>query len=80
MAEIWSPDVFIYYTELPDGVNETVLECNAGYTVYIDPRQSDAGMLRSYQHAMTHIREKDFNKANVQEIEDKAHYGRSKTV
>ena len=73
MVEMWSPDVFIYYTELPNGVNEAVMECATGYTIYIDPRQSEAGMLRSFQHAMNHINKNDFGKSNIQEIENNAH-------
>ena len=67
-------DIYVYFTKLPDGVNEAVLECVGGYTIYIDPRQSEAGINRSYQHACNHIREMDFNKTNVQEIEGEAHY------
>lgn len=67
-------DIYVYYVDLPDGVNEAVLECASGYTIYIDPRQSKAGIIRSYQHACNHIREMDFSKSNVQAIEGKAHY------
>lgn len=67
-------DLYVYFAKLPDGVNEAVLECEGGYTIYIDPRQSKAGINRSYQHACNHIREMDFSKSNVQAIEGKAHY------
>lgn len=67
-------DIYVYFVELPDGVNEAVLECLDGYTIYIDPRQSKAGVIRSYQHACNHIREKDFGKVNVQVIEGEAHF------
>lgn len=73
MVEMWSPDIFIYYVPLPDGINEAVLECSTGFTIYIDPRQSDAGILRSYKHAMKHIHKDDFSKDNVQDIESQAH-------
>lgn len=66
-------DIYVYLIELPDGVKEAVLACNGGYTVYIDPRQSKAGCLRSYQHALKHIMNHDFEKTDVQSIESQAH-------
>ena len=66
-------DFFVYFVELPDGVNEAVMECLGGYTIYIDPRQSKSGIIRSYQHAVNHIKSNDFYKADVQVIEDDAH-------
>lgn len=66
-------DVFVYYKELPDGINEAIMSCNGGYTVYIDPRQSQDGIISSYMHALKHIYGVDFNLMDVQEIEGKAH-------
>jgi hypothetical protein len=66
-------DIFTYLVELPDGINEAVLSCVGGYTVYIDPRQSNDGMKRSYVHALHHIQNADFEKSSVQEIESQAH-------
>lgn len=66
-------DVFVYYQELPDGINEAVMQSNSGYTVYIDPRQSQDGIVSSYQHALKHIYGVDFSLFDVQEIEGKAH-------
>ena len=63
----------IYYVELPDGFNEDVLPCDDGFTIYLDPRQSRDGILRSYEHAMKHIKRDDFNKSDVQSIESQAH-------
>lgn len=65
--------IFVYLVELPDRVNEAVLECADGYTVYIDPRLSYDGRRRAYQHALKHIENKDFEKENVQQIEEAAH-------
>ena len=66
-------DIYVYFAQLPEGVNEAVLMCSDGYTVYIDPRQSKSGIIRSYQHAVNHIKSNDFYKADVQVIEDDAH-------
>lgn len=66
-------DVYVYYIKLPDGINEAVLSGTNGFTIYIDPRQSEAGIRRSYDHAMEHIRNADFTKSDVQIIEKRTH-------
>lgn len=66
-------DIYIYYAELPNGFYEAVMPCQTGYTVYIDPRQSEDGIRRSYDHALYHIQNHDFEKTDVQSIELEAH-------
>lgn len=66
-------DIYTYFVPLPDGINEIVLPCFGGYTVYIDARLSREKQLRSYQHALSHIINHDFEKADVQQIETEAH-------
>ena len=66
-------DIFVYYVNLPDGINEAVMACQGGYTIYIDPRQSRPGIIRSYKHAMHHIQRGDFFRTDVQSIETDAH-------
>lgn len=66
-------DIYTYLIPLPDGINEVVLPCLGGYTVYIDSRLSQEKQLRSYQHALGHIINHDFEKSDVQEIEKEAH-------
>lgn len=66
-------DIYVYYVPLPEGVNEAVLSCLGGFTIYLDPRQSDDGLKRSYEHALKHIQDGDFFKTDVQSIESKAH-------
>ena len=66
-------DIYVYYIQLPDHINEAVLSCSDGYTIYIDPRQSEDGLKRSYEHALTHIQNGDFFKMDVQNIENQAH-------
>ena len=65
--------IFVHYNKLPGKINEAVTPCNGGYDVQIDPRQSNDGILRSFHHAMRHIKNMDFEKDNVQEIEYEAH-------
>lgn len=66
-------DVFIYFVKLPDGIDEITLPCFGGYTMYIDERLSSQGRLEAYDHGMKHIKDRDFEKADVQEIEYEAH-------
>lgn len=66
-------DIYTYLIPLPPGINEVVLPCLGGYTVYIDSRLSQEKQIRSYQHALGHIVNQDFEKTDVQEIEKDAH-------
>ena len=66
-------DIYTYLIPLPDGINEVVLPCLGGYTVYIDSRLTREKQVRSYQHALGHIVNQDFEKTDVQEIERDAH-------
>lgn len=66
-------DVYIHYAQIPGTVNEAISPCEGGYNVTIDPRQSHEGLIRSYNHALKHIKEVDFEKDDVQAIETSAH-------
>ena len=66
-------DVFVYIVDLPDGVNEMVAPCLAGYTVYINDKLSPEGRREAYRHALYHIVNHDFEKSDVNEIEVEAH-------
>ena len=65
-------NVFVYYVPLPEGVDEAVLPCFDGYTIYIDSRQSSSGMERAYKHALEHIVNNDFERLDLGMIENKA--------
>ncbi len=53
---------------------EMIVENEDGsYTIFINSRISYNNQLEAYQHAMKHIQNKDFEKANVQHIESLAH-------
>ena len=69
MVKPMTDRIFVYLHPLPDGIDEAVLACFEGYTIYIDPNQSKEGIIRSYQHAIEHISNHDFEKHDVQIIE-----------
>jgi hypothetical protein len=66
-------DIYTYIVPLPDGINEAVMACASGCTVYIDDRLSPEGRIKAYNHAIRHIQSNDFEKTDVQEIEAKTH-------
>ena len=68
-------NVYVYLVKLPPHTNEMVVPCLNGYTIYIDERLDDIHRLKAYNHALEHIRNNDFEKDNVQEIEMRAHEG-----
>lgn len=66
-------DIFIYITALPPGMNEAVLPCSDGYTIYINDALDDQQRAQALSHAMKHIYNNDFRKEDVQKIEMDAH-------
>ena len=54
--------------------NEAITENeDNSYTIFINRNLSEAKRLKAIQHALEHIKEKDFEKSDVQEIESKRH-------
>ena len=43
------------------------------YTIFINARLSREAQLKAYQHALNHIKNEDFEKYDVQDIEFQAH-------
>jgi len=67
------PRIFTYIVKLPDGVNEAVMACADGYTIYINEDLSQRGRIEAFVHAMKHIDRNDFYRGDVQQIEAEAH-------
>lgn len=67
-------DIFVYHVPLPDGVNEMVTPCLDGYTLYLDDSLTYEKRLEEYRHAVgEHVEKNQFEDADVQKIETKAH-------
>ena len=47
--------IFVYLVKLPRGINEAVLPCEDGYTVYLDERLTREELIKAYDHAISHI-------------------------
>lgn len=67
-------DIYVYLTELPNGVSEMVTPCSDGYTIYLNNKLCPQKMQKAYFHALSHIDDGDFNFNDVQHIELKAHH------
>lgn len=57
-------------TKIPE---QLVKNDDDSYTVFLNARLSQESRIKSYVHALMHIKENDFEKINVQEIETNAH-------
>lgn len=66
-------DVYAYLVKLPSNIPEAVTKCSDGYTVYLNENMTHERQMEAYLHALGHIRNMDFDKMNVQEIESDAH-------
>lgn len=67
-------DIFVYFQRMPHGVNEAVLPCNGGYTVYINDSLDREHAMKAYQHAVTHILRNDCcADGDIQDIESEVH-------
>ena len=62
-------DVYTYLVELPDQIEEMVVPCLDGYTVYIDQNLTAERRVSAFRHAMRHILRGDHEKADVGQIE-----------
>ena len=68
-------DVYVKLIDIPvTSCREAVTENPDGsYTIFISSRQAPNIQLEAYEHALEHIRNNDFEKENVQQIEAIAH-------
>lgn len=64
--------IYIYFIDLPTKVHEIVVPCADGYTIYLNSRLSQTGIIEAYHHAKWHIDHNDFEKEDVQTVEASA--------
>lgn len=67
---------FDYQIFFMDGmnVNEVITENEDGsYTIFVNSNLCESKRLKAISHAFKHIKERDFEKDDVQEIEANAH-------
>lgn len=69
-----SENIYHYVISLPDGVDEAVLACADGYTIYTADRLGHEERLKAYRHALAHIQNNDFfSPHTVAHIENERH-------
>ena len=66
-------DVYTYLVRLPDQIEEMVVPCLDGYTVYIDQNLTPERRISAFRHALRHIVQGDHEKADVVQIERNTH-------
>ena len=54
-------DIYLYCVDIPGNVEEMVMPCADGYTVYIDIKLSYEQRLDALSHALEHISNDDWN-------------------
>lgn len=67
-------NVIVVYLALPDGINEVLTPNGDGtYTIFISTQICEEKQRNAYAHALCHIRNNDFEKNDVNAIENDAH-------
>lgn len=66
-------DINVQLLDMDTKIPEHLVKNDDSYTVFLNARLSQESRIKSYVHALRHIRENDFEKINVQEIEANAH-------
>lgn len=67
-------NIYHYSVRLPEGIDEMVVPCYDGFTIYTDERLTAIGREKAYRHAMGHIKRNDWEcTKNIQAIESDAH-------
>lgn len=67
-------EIFHYSVPLPPGIDEAILICADGYTIYTADRLSRDEALRAYNHALNHIERGDFQSSmSASRIERETH-------
>ena len=62
----------VHLIDLPVKVKETVSENEDGsYSIFLNSRHTYETQMKSYMHALEHIKENDFSGDNVQDIDSK---------
>lgn len=69
-----TPDVNVVLLDFPNSQKEMVVPNEDGsFTILINAKHTTEQQAAAYDHAMEHIRNSDFQKKDVQQIEQTAH-------
>ena len=71
---VYMEDINVQLLNMDTKIPEQLVKNNDdSYTIFLNSRLSRDSQLKSYYHALKHIRENDFAKKEVQEIETNTH-------
>lgn len=72
-------DIFVRYLDMDVSVSEHIVQNPDGsYTIFINSRLSWERQQEAYEHAVSHIKNCDFEKTDAQKIEYDAHFSKIK--
>lgn len=66
-------DIYVRIIDMPENVNEFIAPGIDGYNIYLNNKLCHEKMLQCYNHALDHIRRRDFDGGDVQKIEGETH-------
>ena len=68
------PNVYVHVINMDTCIHECIRHTPTDdYVVFINARISHEAQMAAYKHALRHIKNHDFEKSDVQEIEFQAH-------
>lgn len=72
--EVRKEDYTVWLMDMEYGIHEQVIKASDGHhTILLNARDADNQRMKGYEHAIEHLRNDDFEKADVQKIETDAH-------
>lgn len=72
--EVRKEDYHVQLIDMEYGIHEQVIKASDGHhTILLNARDADNQRIKGYEHAIEHLRNDDFEKADVQKIETEAH-------
>lgn len=66
-------DIYVRVTKLPPRIRGMCAKGIDNYNIYLSDALNREQMLKTYEHELDHIRNGDFEKTDVQQIEYEAH-------
>lgn len=69
-------NIYVYAIPLPKTINEAVMPCSDGYTIYVNERLNEHQRRKAHRHAMKHIENLDLEQRqdkSAQQIEKERH-------
>lgn len=66
-------DCFVRYIVMPAKIEAFTMRCADGYCIYINILLDQVHRVKAYNHEMEHIKRGDYDRSDIQLIEQVAH-------